>query len=133
MAHSNRIDLTAKIRDYEQFANDVLKVDLQKTVEQRANFQQEIDELEELRRNVQQLQAQQEVSRPSNMPSLCTAASYERSRCCGVCACTETGTVVQVRKETPAPGMHCMSPFCPPPTCSRHVMQLAPEASHRRA
>lgn len=63
MAHSNRIDLNAKIRNYEQFANDVLKVDLQKTVEQRAKCQLEIEELEELRRNVQQLQQQQEVSK----------------------------------------------------------------------
>ncbi|WIA09386.1 hypothetical protein OEZ85_008792 [Tetradesmus obliquus] len=61
MAHSNKIDLNAKVREYEQFANDVLKVDLQKTVEQRARCQLEIDELEELRRNVQQLQQQQEA------------------------------------------------------------------------
>lgn len=67
MAHSNKIDLNAKVREYEQFANDVLKVDLQKTVEQRARCQLEIDELEELRRNVQQLQQQQEVSRPGKV------------------------------------------------------------------
>jgi translation elongation factor EF-4 len=67
MAHSNRIDLNAKVREYEQFANDVLKVDLQKTVEQRAKCQLEIDELEELRRSVQQLQQQQEVSKLSSL------------------------------------------------------------------
>jgi hypothetical protein len=55
-------ELTAKVRDYEQFANDVLKVDLQKTTAQRAAHQAEIEELEELRRNVQHLMEQQQVS-----------------------------------------------------------------------
>lgn len=50
--------LAAKVREYEQFANDVLKADLQKAVEQRAKAQAEIEELEQLRRNVQQLQEQ---------------------------------------------------------------------------
>lgn len=54
-------ELAAKVREYEQFANDVLKVDLQKTTAQRAQHQAEIDELEELRRNIQQLQEQQQV------------------------------------------------------------------------
>ena len=49
-------ELTAKIREYEKFANDVLKVDLQKTTELRAKYQLEIQELEELRRNIEQLQ-----------------------------------------------------------------------------
>lgn len=51
-----RQELNAKIREYEQFANDVLKVDLQKTTELRAKYQLEIEELEELKRNIQQLQ-----------------------------------------------------------------------------
>jgi transcriptional regulatory protein LevR len=76
MAHSNKIDLNAKIRDYEQFANDVLKAELQKTVEQRAKCQLEVDELEELRRNVQQLQQQQEVSRTSNASLLQLCGSF---------------------------------------------------------
>lgn len=53
--------LSAKVREYEQFANDVLKVDLQKTTAQRAKHQAEIEELEELRRNIQHLQEQQKV------------------------------------------------------------------------
>lgn len=83
MAHSNKIDLNAKVREYEQFANDVLKVDLQKTVEQRARCQLEIDELEELRRNVQQLQQQQEVSRPGKVFVLLLQcwSSRLRTRC----------------------------------------------------
>lgn len=55
-------ELTAKVRDYEQFANDVLKVDLQKTTAQRAAHQAEIEELEEVRRNVQHLLELQQVS-----------------------------------------------------------------------
>lgn len=54
-------ELASKVREYEQFANDVLKVDLQKTTEQRARYQGEIDELEELRRSIQQLQQQHKV------------------------------------------------------------------------
>jgi hypothetical protein len=53
--------LAAKVREYEQFANDVLKVDLQKTTAQLAKHQAEIEELEELRRNLQHLQEQQKV------------------------------------------------------------------------
>jgi len=53
--------LASKVCEYEQFANDVLKVDLQKTTEQRARYQAEIEELEELRRSIQQLQQQHKV------------------------------------------------------------------------
>lgn len=53
--------LAAKVREYEQFANDVLKVELQKTVAQRAKHQADIEELEQLRRNVQHLMEQQKV------------------------------------------------------------------------
>jgi predicted phage-related endonuclease len=49
-------ELHSKIREYEQFANDVLKSDLQKTVELRAKYQQEVDELQQLQRNIKQLQ-----------------------------------------------------------------------------
>lgn len=49
-------ELTAKIKEYEQFANDVLKVDLQKTTDLRAKYRLEVEELEELRRNIQRLQ-----------------------------------------------------------------------------
>jgi hypothetical protein len=53
--------LAAKVREYEQFANDVLKVDLQKTTTARAKLQADIQELEELRTNIQHLQQQQQV------------------------------------------------------------------------
>lgn len=49
-------DLNTKVREYEQFANDVLKVDLQKATELRARYQLEVEELEQLRKNIQQLQ-----------------------------------------------------------------------------
>jgi 5-methylcytosine-specific restriction endonuclease McrBC regulatory subunit McrC len=55
--------LAAKVREYEQFANDVLKTDLQKTTAQRAKHQAEIEELEELRRNIQHLHEQQKVGK----------------------------------------------------------------------
>lgn len=54
-------ELSAKVREYEQFANDVLKVDLQKTTAQRAKYQAEVQELEELRNNIQHLQEEQKV------------------------------------------------------------------------
>lgn len=53
--------LAAKVREYEQFANDVLKVDLQKTTAARAKHQADIQELEELRSNIQHLQQQHQV------------------------------------------------------------------------
>lgn len=99
MAHSkvSRIDLSAKIREYEQFANDVLKVDLQKAVEQRAKYQLEIEELEELRRNVQQLLKRQQVS----------SAALQRSLVSIVAICQGGSAVLQA---APVPAVHSRLP-----------------------
>jgi hypothetical protein len=67
-------DLSAKVREYEQFANDVLKVDLQKTTAQRAKYQAEVQELEELKNNIEHLQEQQKV-RPELLSRLLWAGS----------------------------------------------------------
>lgn len=49
-------EVQAKTQQYEAFANDVLKRDLQRVTEQRGRYQVELDELEELQRSIQQLQ-----------------------------------------------------------------------------
>lgn len=48
-------ELAAKVRQYEAFANDVLKADLQRTVEARARLAAELEELEQLDRSLAQL------------------------------------------------------------------------------
>lgn len=46
----------AKVQQYEAFANDILKRDLQSVTEQRARYQMELEELDELGRSIEQLQ-----------------------------------------------------------------------------
>ena len=71
-------ELAVKVSEYEQFANDVLKVDLQRTTAQRASYQAEVQELEELRRNIQHLQEQHKVG-------VCLTGCWSYRGCIGVC------------------------------------------------
>ena len=56
-------DLAAKIQQYEVFLNDVLKVDLGKANQCKASLQAELQEFEDLERNLQLLQKVQCSSR----------------------------------------------------------------------
>lgn len=50
------VELNKKVRQYEEFANDVLKVDLQKSVEQKAKYEKELQEFVDLENNLKLLQ-----------------------------------------------------------------------------
>jgi hypothetical protein len=89
--------LAAKVQQYEQFANDVLKADLAVTLATRARLAGEIEELEELRRSIAALQDQR------------------RQVCACVCVCIVCGS---------AAGSVCT---CPPhrqgPSTTCHAAQ----------
>lgn len=49
-------DIAPKLRQYEVFLNEVLKPDLQRSSERRAKLQQEIEEYDDLEKNLAAIQ-----------------------------------------------------------------------------
>ncbi|KAF8073099.1 UXT-like protein [Scenedesmus sp. PABB004] len=105
-----RLDLGAKVREYEAFANDVLKVDLQKTVAARAARQAEVEELEELRRELAALAQAPGAPLKARVELgpgvLCRAVAPDTSRVCVAiglgfhleCTHDEAGRAIDLRQ-----------------------------------